>query len=51
MAELRARERRRREDFCKKTAHDLARDHALVVLEDLRRATQVVARSLAELLG
>jgi putative transposase len=36
LAELRARERRRREDFCNKTAHGLAQDHALVVLEDLR---------------
>jgi len=36
LADLRARERRRREDFYAKTAHDLTRDHALVVLEDLR---------------
>lgn len=36
LTDLRARERRRREDFYAKTAHDLARDHALVVLEDLR---------------
>jgi len=36
LAELRARERHRREDFCKKTAHGLAHNHALVVMEDLR---------------
>src|SRR6267154_2718966 len=35
LAELRARERRRRQDFCQKTAHQLAHTNALVVLERL----------------
>jgi putative transposase len=35
LAELRARERRRRQDFCQKTAHQLAHASALVVLEKL----------------
>ncbi|MBV8292820.1 MAG: transposase, partial [Mycobacterium sp.] len=35
LAKLRARERRRRRDFCQKTAHQLARYNALVVLEKL----------------
>ena len=35
LAELRARERRRRQDFCQKTAHQLAHTNALVVLEKL----------------
>jgi putative transposase len=35
LAELRARERRRRLDFCQKTAHRLAHTNALVVLEEL----------------
>ncbi len=35
LAELRARERRRRQDFCQKTAHQLAHTHAVVVLEKL----------------
>src|ERR1700730_13857849 len=33
LAELRARERRRRQDFCQKTGHQLAHTNALVVLE------------------
>jgi putative transposase len=49
LAEIRARERRRRHDFCAKTARQLARDNALVVLEKLpvrnmtRRAKPVAA--------
>jgi putative transposase len=35
LAELRARERRRRQDFCQKTAHQLAHANAVVVLEKL----------------
>ncbi|MBV8178623.1 MAG: transposase [Mycobacterium sp.] len=35
LAKLRARERRRRRDICQKTAHQLARYNALVVLEKL----------------
>jgi putative transposase len=35
LAELRAREPRRRQDFCQKTAHQLAHTNALVVLEKL----------------
>lgn len=35
----------RRADFCAQTAHELARDHALVVLEDLR--TKNMAKSAA----
>jgi putative transposase len=35
LAEVRARERRRRQDFCRKTARQLARDNAVVVLEKL----------------
>ena len=35
LGKVRARERRRRHDFCQKTAHRLARDNALVVLENL----------------
>ena len=35
LGRLRARERRRRQDFCVKTARRLAHDHALVVLEKL----------------
>jgi len=35
LAEVRARERRRRQDFCQKTAHQLAHSNALVVLEKL----------------
>jgi len=36
LAELRARERCRRQDFCQKTAHQLAEGNALVVLEKLQ---------------
>lgn len=36
LAEVHARERRRREDFCRKTAHRLAQANALVVLEKLQ---------------
>jgi len=36
LAKVRARERHRRQDFCQKTAHKLATDNALVVLEDLK---------------
>jgi putative transposase len=35
LGKLRARERHRRQDFCQKTAHQLAADNALVVLEKL----------------
>ena len=35
LGEVRARERRRRQDFCQKTAHRLAHTNALVVLEKL----------------
>jgi putative transposase len=35
LGKLRARERRRRQDFCVKTAHLLARENALVALENL----------------
>ena len=35
LAEVRARERHRRQDFCQKTAHRLAATNAVVVLEDL----------------
>jgi putative transposase len=35
LGKVRARERRRRHDFCVKTAHQLAHDNALVVLEKL----------------
>jgi putative transposase len=35
LANLRARERRRRQDFCVKTARQLAHNNALVVLEKL----------------
>jgi putative transposase len=35
LGKVRARERRRRQDFCVKTAHQLARNNALVVLEKL----------------
>lgn len=35
LAEMRARERRRRQDFCQKTAHQLAHTNAVVVLEKL----------------
>ena len=35
LAEVRARERRRRQDFCQKTARQLAHSNALVVLEKL----------------
>jgi putative transposase len=35
LAEVRARERRRRQDFCQKTAHQLAQANAVVVLEKL----------------
>lgn len=35
LAGLRARERRRRQDFCAKTAHELAHGNAVVVLEGL----------------
>jgi putative transposase len=35
LGKLRARERRRRQDFCVKTAHQLAHNNALVVLEKL----------------
>jgi putative transposase len=35
LSKVRARERRRRQDFCVKTAHRLARDNAVVVLEKL----------------
>jgi putative transposase len=35
LAEVRARERRRRQDFCQKTAHQLAHANAVVVLEKL----------------
>jgi putative transposase len=35
LAKIRARERRRRHDFCVKTAHRLAHENALVVLEKL----------------
>jgi putative transposase len=47
LAEVRARERRRRQDFCQKTAHQLAHANAVVVLEKLpvrnmtRRARRV----------
>jgi putative transposase len=36
MAEVRARERRRRQDFCQKTARQLAHSNAVVVLEKLQ---------------
>ncbi|MDP7732955.1 transposase [Mycobacterium sp. TY813] len=39
LAALRARERRRRLDFCAQTAHQLATVNAVVVVEDLRPAT------------
>jgi putative transposase len=48
LAKLRARERRRRQDFCQKTAHRLAHHNAVVALEKLpvrnmtRRAQPVV---------
>jgi putative transposase len=48
LAKLRARERRRRQDFCQKTAHRLAQRNAVVALEKLpvrnmtRRAQPVV---------
>jgi putative transposase len=35
LGKMRARERRRRQDFCVKTAHQLARNNAVVVLEKL----------------
>ena len=35
LAKVRARERRRRQDFCQKTAHQLAQENAVVVLEKL----------------
>jgi putative transposase len=35
LGKVRSRERRRRQDFCQKTAHQLAHDNALVVLEKL----------------
>lgn len=35
LAKIRARERRRRQDFCQKTAHQLAHNNAVVVLEKL----------------
>jgi putative transposase len=36
LTEVRARERRRRQDFCAQTAHQLAAANAVVVLEDLK---------------
>jgi putative transposase len=39
LAELRARERRRRQDFCQTTAHKLAHTNALVALEKLPAKT------------
>jgi putative transposase len=48
LAKVRSRERRRRQDFCVQTAHHLAQENALVVLENLavrnmsRRAQPVV---------
>jgi putative transposase len=39
LGKVRARERRRRQDFCQKTAHRLAHNNALVVLEKLPVAT------------
>lgn len=36
LGQIRARERRRRKDFCAQTAHQLATAHAVVVLEDLK---------------
>jgi putative transposase len=36
LGKVRARERRRRQDFCVKTAHRLAQDNAVVVLEKLQ---------------
>jgi putative transposase len=36
LSEIRARERRRRHDFCARAAHQLATTNALVVLEDLK---------------
>ena len=36
LAEVRARERRRRQDFCAQTAHQLTAANAVVVLEDLK---------------
>jgi putative transposase len=36
LAGLRARERRRRQDFCAQTAHELAAANAVVVVEDLK---------------
>ncbi|MCV7163065.1 hypothetical protein H7I75_01345 [Mycobacterium stomatepiae] len=36
MADVRARERRRRQDFCAQTAHQLTAANAVVVLEDLK---------------
>ena len=43
LAEIRARERRRRQDFCVQTAHQLATANAMVVLEDLK--TRQMTRS------
>jgi len=43
LAEMRARERRRRQDFCAQTAHQLTATHALVVIEDLK--TKQMTRS------
>jgi putative transposase len=39
LAQVRARERRRRQDFCQKTAHQLAHRNAVVVLEKLSTKT------------
>jgi putative transposase len=36
LSAIRARERRRRQDFCAQTAHELAARHGLVVIEDLK---------------
>jgi putative transposase len=43
LAQIRARERRRRQDFCSQTAHQLTTAHAMVVLEDLK--TRKMTRS------
>ncbi|HEX7426032.1 MAG TPA: transposase, partial [Mycobacterium sp.] len=43
LAEIRGRERRRRQDFCAQAAHHFAAANAVVVLEDLK--TQQVTRS------
>jgi putative transposase len=49
LGKVRARERRRRQDFCRKSAHQLAHNNALVVLEKLPvRAMTSRARPVAD---